>query len=93
LRLPRADYALSLEVGEHLPEDCLRPFMQQLHRSNRRGILLSWATPAQGGICHISTRPAEAVAREVEGMGYVRADRATEAPASSTSIFTLSKPC
>ena len=54
-----AEWAMSLEVGEHLPESCLGTYTRLLARSATRGLLLSWAHPGQGGHCHISTRSGE----------------------------------
>lgn len=41
--LPVLDWVLCLEVGEHLPEDSAAALLKNIHRSNRRGVIMSWA--------------------------------------------------
>lgn len=43
LALPRADWVVSLEVGEHVPREHTLMFIRNLHAHNRCGVLLSWA--------------------------------------------------
>ena len=42
------DWVLSLEVGEHIPKEFENTFIENLHRNNLKGIVLSWAIKAQG---------------------------------------------
>lgn len=37
------DWVLSLEVGEHIPAEHEKTFIENLHRHNKKGIVLSWA--------------------------------------------------
>ena len=52
------DWALCLEVMEHIP-----PHLEQwplMHLANaKRGVVLSWALPGQGGDGHVNERPNE----------------------------------
>jgi 2-polyprenyl-3-methyl-5-hydroxy-6-metoxy-1,4-benzoquinol methylase len=48
------DWVLSLEVGEHLPEQFEDIFIQNLHNNNKYGIVLSWAIEGQGGHGHFT---------------------------------------
>jgi hypothetical protein len=41
--LPPKDWVLSLEVGEHIPAVHEKIFINNLHRHNKKGIVLSWA--------------------------------------------------
>ena len=43
IRLPPKDWVLSLEVGEHIPAAYEKTFIENLHRHNKKGIVLSWA--------------------------------------------------
>lgn len=70
LRLPTADWVMSLEVGEHLPSSCLATYSRLLSRTAREGLLLSWAHPHQGGKCHINTRTAEWVEQTFGALGW-----------------------
>jgi hypothetical protein len=66
----RYDWALSLEVGEHIPKALEHNFIRNLHRNNRRGIILSWAAPGQGGVGHVNERSNEHIKGIFEWMGY-----------------------
>ena len=54
LALPRADWVVSLEVGEHVPRSHELQFIRNLHAHNCRGVLLSWAW--YGGFQHVNRR-------------------------------------
>lgn len=41
--LPAKDWVLSFEVGEHIPAKHEQTFIENLHRHNKKGIVLSWA--------------------------------------------------
>ena len=73
LSLPRADWVLSLEVGEHIPRHFEQRYMRNLNAHNCRGIIGSWARPGQSGIGHVNTRNRTDVLGSFMEMGY-RAD-------------------
>lgn len=50
------DWTLSLEVGEHIPKEFEETFITNLSKSNRFGIVLSWAVEGQGGTAHVNNR-------------------------------------
>ena len=54
LSLPRSDWVISLEVGEHVPHSLEEMVVRNLHAHNCRGIILSWAALGQGGYFHIN---------------------------------------
>ena len=64
------DWALCLEVGEHIPQQYESNFISNLHSCNRQGIVLSWAVPGQDGRGHVNTRPNEYVVSVFTGLGY-----------------------
>lgn len=64
------DWAMSLEVGEHLPQSCLATFLRTLDQSNRNGLILSWGHLNQPGIGHISPRASRDVASALRFLGY-----------------------
>ena len=77
-RLPRLyDWSLSLEVGEHIPAAYEDAFLDNLYRHNRKGIVLSWAVPGQGGHGHCNERDNEYVRHRMRERGY-RSDPPTE---------------
>lgn len=50
----RFDWVLSLEVGEHLPQQFELIFIRNLVRHARRGIVLTWAVEGQPGHHHVN---------------------------------------
>jgi len=73
VQLPtRFDWVLSLEVGEHIPEEYEQTFIDNLHRHNRRGVVLSWALEGQGGLGHVNERDNGYVESRFRQLGYER---------------------
>ncbi len=69
--LPRRfDWALSLEVGEPIPRPFERAFIDNLHRHNRRGMVISWAVPGQVGTGHFNNRSNDEVRALIHELGY-----------------------
>lgn len=52
--LPEFDWVLSLEVGEHIPNELSQNYIDNLKNLNKEGIVLSWAIPGQGGDGHVN---------------------------------------
>ena len=50
------DWAMSLEVGEHIPHEHEHTFLENLNCSCRMGLILSWAQPGQPGAGHVNAR-------------------------------------
>lgn len=48
-KLPRVDWTMSLEVAEHVPRAEEARFLHTLTSVPAEGVILSWATPGQGG--------------------------------------------
>ena len=68
LALPRADWVVSLEVGEHVPRAHEQAFVRNLHAHACRGVLLSWA--CYGGHQHVNKRDNAYVITLFEALGY-----------------------
>jgi hypothetical protein len=60
----------SLEVGEHLPPQYEDIFIQNLHKNNKKGILLSWAVKGQGGHGHFNEQNNDYIRGKIEPLGY-----------------------
>jgi len=71
LSLPRTDWVMSLEVGEHIPSSAEHMVLRNLHAHNCRGIILSWAVLNQIGFDHINNHRNEYVIHQVTQLGYV----------------------
>lgn len=64
------DYALSLEVGEHIQPEREQTFIDNIHYHNLCGAVVSWAVPGQTGIGHVNERPNEYIISEFTRRGY-----------------------
>jgi hypothetical protein len=51
------DCVISLEVGEHIPEECEKIFIQNITKHIGKLLILSWAIPGQAGNGHVNLRP------------------------------------
>lgn len=69
LSLPRADWVVSLEVGEHVPRELELMLIRNLHVHNRCGVLLSWAC-CHNGHQHVNLRPNGFVVDAFARLGY-----------------------
>ena len=67
---PRADWVISLEVAEHLPNQREAFYIRNLHAHNCVGLLISWGVLGQGGLAHINNHPPEYLTEIFEGLGY-----------------------
>lgn len=68
----RFDCVLSLEVGEHLPQEYENIFIQNLDTHSTGLIIISWALPGQGGGGHFNEQPNEYVTEKFLNLGYNR---------------------
>jgi len=76
--IPVADWAISLEVGEHIPNKYEGMFLRNLHRHNCRGMILSWAILGQGGNSHINCHSGAYLIPVLEELGYTLDDGLTQ---------------
>lgn len=53
---PLVDWTLSIEVGEHIPNQHERVFAMNLVKHARHGVVVSWAHPGQPGTMHVNCR-------------------------------------
>lgn len=61
MNLPKNNWVLSLEVGEHIPKELMSQYIDNLKNLSEDGIVLSWAVPGQGGDGHVNELPNEDV--------------------------------
>lgn len=64
------DWVISFEVGEHIPEECEDVFIQNMHKTNKNGIILTWAPPHHAGYGHINCRDIDYVVNKICKLGY-----------------------
>jgi hypothetical protein len=70
---------LSLEVGEHIPQEFEGVFLDTLCRHCNSRMVLSWALPEQRGTRHVNPRTNEWVIAELRKRGFMHDTNATDA--------------
>ena len=78
LSLPRSDWVISVEVGEHISSRYEAMFIRNLHAHNCRGIILSWAVLNQGGHSHINNHSPDYIQKIFSELGYVYDNELTD---------------
>mmetsp|Transcript_37931 Transcript_37931/g.43312 ORF Transcript_37931/g.43312 Transcript_37931/m.43312 type:complete len:352 (-) Transcript_37931:136-1191(-) len=68
--LPKRDWVLSLEVGEHVSSMFEGVFIRNLHRHNTHGIILSWGILGQPGHSHVNNHSNDYIIAVFESLGY-----------------------
>lgn len=66
------DCVLSLEVGEHIPEDCEQIFIDNICRHSNKYVILSWAVPGQNGDGHVNCRSNDYIETSFKTRGFSR---------------------
>lgn len=65
------DAIVSLEVGEHIPQDWESTFIRNLTRNARNHIILSWAVEGQAGDGHVNCHSNDFVISRMRQYGFV----------------------
>lgn len=71
LELPKADWVVALEVGEHVPNQYEGMLIRNLHHHNCKGIILSWAVVGQDGHSHVNNHSNDYIISIFKELGYV----------------------
>jgi hypothetical protein len=71
LELPKADWVVNLEVGEHVPNEFEGMLIRNLHHHNCKGVILSWGVLGQAGHSHINNHSNDYVISIFTKLGYV----------------------
>ena len=79
LSLPRADWLLSLEVGEHIPSRLEEKVIRNLHAHNCRGVILSWAYLGKPGVGHVNNHNSAYLVQLFDELGYAYDEKTTQA--------------
>ncbi len=80
------DWVMSLEVGEHLPQQYEDIFINNLHNNNKYGIVLSWAIDGQGGTGHFNERNNDYIKSKICNLGYVNDTKTENKMRNSASL-------
>ena len=84
------DWVLSLEVGEHIPKRYEQTFIENIHRHNKKGVVLSWAVKGQSGLGHCNTQNNDYIKSIFARYGYVN-DIQAETALRKQSTFSWFK--
>ena len=71
INIPKYDWVFSLEVGEHIPAQFEDIFINNLHKSNKKGMVISWAIEGQAGIGHVNCHNNDYIIKKIEKLGYI----------------------
>ena len=66
------DFVLCLEVGEHVPRKFEDEVISNIHKSCRRGVILSWAVENQPGEGHVNCRNNDYIEKIFIDLGYTQ---------------------
>lgn len=92
VKLPIADWVLSLEVGEHIGPECSEAFVENIARHCSAGAVVSWAYPGQTGPGHVNELWPHEVADKMAQYGLVFCEKSTKTLRKSVvSCFYLAK--
>ncbi len=65
------DWLLCLEVGEHIPKKYQDTFINNLHKNNKKGIILSWAVIGQtDSVEHVNEQNNDYIKGIFNNLGY-----------------------
>jgi cyclopropane fatty-acyl-phospholipid synthase-like methyltransferase len=81
------DWVMSLEVGEHLPQQFEDIFINNLHNNNKHGIVLSWAIKGQGGHGHFNEQNNDYIKSKICSLGYINDVDSENMLRKSSSLF------
>jgi hypothetical protein len=70
LALPKTDWVISFEVGEHIPNSYEGMVIRNLHYHNCKGLVLSWGVIGQGGRQHINCHSNAYLVNIFAALGY-----------------------
>jgi len=65
------EYAQSFEVGEHIPLEKMDIFIDNICRSAKKGVIISWAVEGQGGDGHINERNNDFIIKQFRKRKFV----------------------
>lgn len=65
-----SDYVQTFEVGEHIPEKYESIFIENICNNAKKGIIMSWALPGQGGDGHVNEKSTSYIIKKIEKYGF-----------------------
>lgn len=71
INLPIVDMVISIEVGEHIPEEFEQVFIDNICLHAKDHIILSWAVEGQWGLGHVNCKNNDYVIDQISKRGWV----------------------
>jgi len=82
-----SDWALCLEVAEHIPPEFEEKFLENLFRVARKGVIISWCVPGEDGFGHVNAQPPEYVTKIFRDRGFLELNPTALRAASTLPWF------
>lgn len=74
LRMTQVDWVVSLEVGEHIPQEFENQFLENICYNAKQGVILSWFPDKGHGIGHVNEQSNAYVIKRMEERGFSHND-------------------
>lgn len=71
VELGEFDLALSLEVGEHIPQQYEKTFIDNVCWLSEKYVILSWGVEGQAGVGHVNCRNNDYIISEMQKRGFI----------------------
>jgi cyclopropane fatty-acyl-phospholipid synthase-like methyltransferase len=81
------DCVISLEVGEHIPEECEKIFIQNITKHIGQLLILSWAIPGQVGNGHVNLKSNDYIISTINKYGLKHNERLSERLRKSSQLW------
>lgn len=72
------DCVLSLEVGEHIPQEFEEIFIDNICTHSHKKLILSWAIPDQIGDGHVNCKENDYIIEQISNRGFILNKKETE---------------
>lgn len=87
LNLGMHDWVICMEVGEHVPKEFELSVIDNIHRHNSKGVILSWAVLGQHGIGHVNNHSNRYIKRLMRILGYISDERAEKKARKAATLW------
>ena len=87
----QVDWVLSLEVGNHIPEDFECVFLDNIYKTAKKGVIISWATPRQKGPGQLNKQDNSYIISKFTENGFTYDSKSTERLRDKSEFFWLKK--
>jgi cyclopropane fatty-acyl-phospholipid synthase-like methyltransferase len=81
------DCVISLEVGEHIPKEYEKIFIQNITRHVGQLLILSWAIPGQVGNGHVNLRSNDYIISTINNYGFKHNDQLSQRLRKSSRLW------